>query len=126
MNIIKLEELELKILTELDITDYCNLNDINPDNITELNLKYNDLTDISGIKLFKNLERLWLDYNKITDISCIKNFKNLINLSIDYLRLESDQIEYIKSLKSLKNLFRIKGFKDMSVLNQLNKNIELY
>ena len=147
MNIIKLEELELKILTELDITDYCNLNDINPDNITELNLKYNNLTDISGIKLFKNLntlylnsneltdisvlkyliklKELYLNNNKITNISVLKNLTNLINLDIENLELESDQIEYIKSLKNIKKIWCKNRFKDMNIINELNKNIKI-
>ena len=72
MNIIKLVNLELKTFTEQDVSDYCLLNNINPEDITELNLYNNELTDISGIKLFKNLEDLSLHYNLIKDISVLK------------------------------------------------------
>ena len=145
MNRIYLTDLELKIFTEQDALDYCSINNINPDNIMVLNLSENKLTDISGIKLFKNLEKLDLGYNKIKDISVLKYLNNLKTLDISYneltdisviqylnklevldireLNLESDQIQYIKSLKNLKELWHREGFKDMSVLNQLDKNI---
>ena len=56
-------------------------------NITELYLHYNELTDISGIKLFKNLKLLNIVYNKIKDISVIQYLKNLIFLNINGFRI---------------------------------------
>ena len=170
MKTLHLQKLELKTFTEQNILDYCLLNSLNLENITTINLKYNKLTDISGIKYLKNLKGLYLNvnnltdisviknltdlkyldigYNNITDISVIKNFKNLIDLDLGYnkikdisavqylnklqhlgiinLRLESDQIKYINSCKNLKYLYCEKGFKDMSVLKQINENIEIY
>ena len=170
MDQIKLYNLELKTFTEQNVLDYCQINNINPDDITYLDLSDNKLTDISGIKLFKNLKKLYLDYNRVTDISGIKLFKNLrllylnnneitdifvlkdlknleiLNISnnqikdisviqylknlqilrIDYLKLESDQIEYIKLLKNLEELWCNNGFKKMNNINQLNENIEIY
>jgi len=191
MKEILLNNLELKTFTEQDVLDYCQINSIDSDKITELNLVNNELTDISGIKLFKNLENLWLNYNKITDISILKNsvnlkvlnlynneikdisflkdltdlewlnlnnneiknililkdlkklkylclgfnkikdisviqnFKDLELLDIKNLKLESDQIEYIKSLKNIEELYCYNGFKNMNVIKQLNKNIEI-
>ena len=118
--------LKLKTFTEQDVLDYCLLNNINPDKIIELWLSLNLLTDISGIKLFKNLKRLYMNNNKIKDISVIQYLKNLEILYIHNLKLKSDQIEYINSLKNLRNLWCYNGFKDMSVLDQLNKNINVY
>ena len=118
--------LKLKTFTEQDVLDYCLLNNINPDKIIELWLSFNLLTDISGIKLFKNLKRLYMNNNKIKDISVIQYLKNLEILYIHNLKLKSDQIEYINSLKNLRNLWCYNGFKDMSVLDQLNKNINVY
>ena len=148
MNEINLQYLNLKTFTEQNAEDYCLLNNINSDKIIQLSLSDNKLTDISGVKLFKNLKSLYLSNNKlidifdlknlinlkvlrlgnneIKDISVIKNLNNLEILYIQNLELESDQIEYIKSLKKLKTLFYIKGFKDRNILNQLNKNIELW
>jgi len=123
---INLNSLELKTFTEQDALDYCQLNNINPDNITELFLNNNKLTDISGIMVFKNIENLYLSYNKITDISVIQYLKKLCFLDMEYLELESEQIKYIKSLKNLKTLYCNKGFKNMSVLSELNNNIEIY
>jgi len=61
--------------------------------------------------------------NKLTNILFVKYLNNLKYLNISYL--ESDQIKYINSLKNLKELSCRNGFKDMSVLNQLNKNINI-
>jgi len=168
MNKINLNNLELKTFTEQDALDYCQLNSINPEDITELYLNDNELTDISGVKLFKNLKELYLNYNKLknilvlkdlnklerlnlnnnkitdililknlnkletlylsynelTDISVIQYLNNLIILGIRNLRLESDQIQYIKSIKKLEKIWCENGFKDMNILNQLNSNIK--
>ena len=148
MNQIKLYRLELKTFTEQNAEDYCLLNNINPSDIKELYLSFNKLTDISGVKLFKNLEKLALAENQLTnisvlkylnklevlyisdnnikDISVLKYLKKLKFLNIMYLKLESDQIQYINSVNTLKELYCDKGFKDMSVLNQLNKNIMIW
>ena len=125
MNQINLNSLELKTFTEQDALDYCNLNDINPDNITELDLSWNELTDISGIKIFKNLKELNLYENKLKDISVIQNLKKLKILDIRYLELKSDQVKYINSCKNLEILYNNKEFENMSDINKLNKKIKL-
>ena len=126
MNEIFLYSLKLKTFTEQNTEDYCLLNNIDLDNITELYLINNRLTDISGIKLFKNLKGLCLAYNRLINISVLKDLIKLEILDIRNLRLKSDQIEYIKSLKNLKELWYYNGFKDMSVLDKLNKKINLF
>jgi len=141
-----LSNLQLKTLTEQNITDYCQINNINYKDVILLNLFNNQLTDINGINIFKNLKVLYLGDNYFKDISFLSNFKEIEELdissnkylnnisSVKYLnklkylditnlRLEFDQIQYIKFLKNLKELHCYNGFKDMSVLNQLNKNI---
>ena len=125
MNEIDLSNLKLKTFTEQDALDCCKINNINADDINQLNLNNNKLTDISGIRLFKNLKYLHLYNNQIKNISVIQNFKNLGVLEIVNLELDSDQIKYIQSLKNLKELYCYKGFKDMSIINKLNKNIEI-
>ena len=148
MNKINLTSLELKTFTEQDALDYCQLNNINPLDINELDLSWNKLTDVSGIKLFKNLEELYLyNNNKIKNISILKNLiklkildissnpiKNisviqylteLKILDIGYLELKSDQIQYINSLNNLEELWCDYGFKDMDITDKLNKNIEI-
>ena len=96
MNEIKLRGLKLKTFTEQNVEDYCLLNNINSDNITELFLYNNELTDISGIKLFKNLKHLDLFNNKITDISAVKDLNKLKYLNIDFLKLKSDKFKSLK------------------------------
>ena len=82
MKEIQLSYLDLKTFTEQDAEDYCQINNINSENITELYLNDNELTDISGIKLFKNVEYLNIDNNKIEDISVLKDLINLKELVI--------------------------------------------
>jgi len=147
MNKIDLGNLKLKVFTEQDVIDYCFLNNLNINKITELDLSVNQLTDISVLKHLKKLELLSIENNKITDISALKdlknirelnisnnqikdisviqNFKELETLDIESLKLESDQIQYIKNLKNLNELWSRSGFKDISVLNKLNKNINI-
>ena len=148
MNKIDLSDLQLKIFTEQNVLDYCQINNINLDDITELDLSFNQLTDISGIRLFKNIKKLHLwnnrffkdisklkdlknlkfldiSSNQITDISVLKNLNKLEVLDINNLELESNQIKHIKSLNNLEKLYCRKAFKDMSVLKQLNKNINI-
>ena len=117
---IDLRSLDLKTFTEQDIKDYCSLNSLNLSDITELYIQGNQIKDISGIKLFKNLTTLNIQNTEIKDISVFKYLKKLRYLSIDNLRLESDQFQYIKNLEEL---WCRNGFKNMSVLNQL-KNID--
>ena len=128
MKEIKLNNLNLKTLTEQDILDYCQLNNINSDNIIILNLQDSEFTDISGIKLFKNLETLFIGYNKIKDISVIKDLINLKILGIEDLNLNSSQINHINSCKNLKKLYCYNGFKDMFILQKIKiliQNIKL-
>ena len=128
MNKIELNNLGIQKLTEQDILDYCLINNIKPDKILILDLSSNKLTDISVIKLFKNLENLNISFNKIkdisvlkdlnkleylnisdnniTDISVLKDLNNIINLDIFNLKLESDQIQYINSLNNLRILYQ--------------------
>ena len=124
--IIFLNNLELKTFTEQDALDYCQINNIDPLNITELLLGDNKLTDISGIKIFKNLENLSIKENLIKNISDIKYLNNLETLQINGLELESDQFKYIQSLNNLKILFCKNGFKDMNILKQLDIFIKVY
>ena len=99
MNKINLSNLQLKTFTEQDASDYCLLNNINRHVITELDLSGNKLTDITGIKLFKNLETLYLYNNETADISVLKDLNKLKTLNISY-----NQIIDISPIKYLKNL----------------------
>ena len=142
---INLESLKLKTFTEQNALDYCLLNDINYDSIKILTLNSNELTDISGIKLFKNLESLDIGYNKITDISILKylpelkklylrnnpikdisvihDLNKLEYLDITNLKLESDQIQYLNKNFKKYVLFLRNGFKDKTLFKKLNRNL---
>ena len=126
MNEINLSDLELKTFTEQDVLDYCQINNINPNNIIELDLSVNELTDISGIKIFKNLKELNLYENKLTDILSVKLLKNLKILNnIKDLDLSNNKITDISVIKNLKNLMILNisnnEIEDISVLKNLKK-----
>ena len=100
---IQLSNLRLKTFTQQDALDYCLLNNINIDNIKELSLYDNELIDISGIKIFKNIKVLRLHYNKpATDISVLKDLNSLEELYLFY-----NGIKDISVIKDLKNLERL-------------------
>ena len=99
MNKINLSNLNLKTFTEQDVLDYCQINNINPDNIKELDLSINQFINITVVKLFKNLEKLWLYYNQIKDIL---DLKYLIKLK--RLNLANNEIKDISVIKNLNNL----------------------
>ena len=145
MNKIYLNDLDLKTFSEQNASDYCQINNINSNNIITFELYSNKLTDISGLKLFKNIKKINIGYNKIedisvlkyltklkelymhnnkiTDISAVQYLTKLKILSISNLKLESDQIQYIENLKNLKELISISGFKNRDYIYRLNKNI---
>ena len=83
-----LTQLKLKNIKEQDVLDYCQINNINPNDITELWLSHNNLTDISGIRLFKNLEYLDISNNEITDISAIKNLKKITDFKYRKIKIK--------------------------------------
>ena len=119
MNYIKLKSLYLKTFTEQDVLDYCQLNNLNSDNITELDLSNNRLTNISGIRHFKNLKILYLENNYITDISVLKDLENLENLDLSYNEIKD--ISDLKNLNKLKTLLiNVIYITDTSVIKNLN------
>ena len=126
MNKIILSRLNLKTFTEQDVLDYCQINNLNFDDIRFLNLSYNELTDISGIKLFKNLNDLWLNDNNLTDISDLKNLNYLRELD-----LNNNKIEDISAVKNMSSIFSLdisdNLISEISVLSNLNylKNLKI-
>ena len=121
--ILHLNSLNLKAFTEQDALDYCSINNIKPLDIDQLNLYLNErLEDISGIRLFKNLEILDLSNNWLEDISAVKTLKKLKKLY-----LVNNNITDISVLKDLNNLERINindnFIKDISVIKNL-KNLQ--
>ncbi|PTS96034.1 hypothetical protein DBR27_16615, partial [Flavobacterium sp. HMWF030] len=100
--------------------------------IINLSLRENQITDISFIKNFNKLAALNLDSNKISDITVLKYLKEL-----NYLRLSTNQIldltalEKLDSLKYLNvrnnNISNITPIKNLKLLENLylwNNNIE--
>jgi internalin A len=92
----------LSSMTELDLF-YNKITDISPlgslTNLTTLNLSYNRISDISFLGSLTNLTTLDLSFNQITDISFLGSLTNLTTLFI-----WENQITDISSLGSLTNL----------------------
>ncbi|MEA3450884.1 MAG: leucine-rich repeat domain-containing protein, partial [Bacteroidota bacterium] len=119
---------DLKSLTTLNlrsnnISDISFLKDLK--NLTTLDLSANEISDISVLKDMKSLTSLNLSFNQISDISVLKNLKNLTNLN-----LERNQITNISVLKELKNLIIFDGEHNMisniKSLNSLSSLQQLY
>ena len=134
MKQLQLSNLKLKTFTEQDILDYCQINNINPDKITILYLDDNQLTDISGVKLFKNLTELYLWNNRLKNISVLRNLINLKNLWLNDNKLTD--ISLLSNLKNLKELYLgnnqiidisvIQYFTELKELNIKNLLLESY
>ncbi len=92
----------LSNLTELNL-NWNKITDITPlsalTNLTYLNLNYNQITDITGLSALTNLTYLSLSANPITDITGLSALTNLT-----YLDLSANQITDITGLSALTNL----------------------
>lgn len=53
------------------------------DNCTSLDLSYNELTSITAVKYFENLQELILDNNKLRDLKTLPPILNLTTLSLN-------------------------------------------
>ena len=135
MNKIELNNLGIQKLTEQDSFDYCSINNINPENITKLYLNNNNLTDISGIKLFKNLINLYIDSSRLENISVLKYLINLKELylsnnnikdisilkylsELEILNISSNEI---RNISAVKNLINLKHLNIQSLLLESNQ-----
>ena len=112
-------QLNLRNNQIIDISPLKNLN-----NLTKLSLRNNKIIDISPLKNLNNLTELYLYKNQIIDISALKNLNNLTKLL-----LNSNQITDISALKNLKKLNILylweNQITDISALKNLNKLTKL-
>lgn len=53
------------------------------DDCTSLDLSYNELTSITGVKHFQNLQELILDNNKLRDLKTLPCIPSLTTLSLN-------------------------------------------
>ena len=114
-------------VTELDLF-WNQVSDISPlrplTNLTELNLSNNQISDISPITALTSLTKLSLSSNKINDISPLSSLTNLTSLHLSEI-----QINDISPLRSLTNLTELDLFgnqiSDISPLSSLTKLTEL-
>ncbi len=72
------------------------------DQVKDLDLSNNKISDLNGIEKFSNLRVLKLNNNKITKVEGLKDLK-----SLEKLFLRHNQITEIKNLKNLNNLKHI-------------------
>jgi Leucine-rich repeat (LRR) protein len=97
-----LTDVDLELLTYL-YADNFGIKDLsgieNAKNLTGLDLRGNQITDISPLKDLTHLNSLTLWDNEISDISALENLTNLT-----YLDLDGNNITDITKLKSLTNL----------------------
>jgi len=106
-------------LKDNEISDITLLKELK--NLTNLDLSNNKISDITPLKELKNLTELYLFDNKSIDITPLKELKNLTTL-----HLQSNQIRNITPLKELKNLTTLRlqsnQIRDITPLKEL-KNL---
>jgi hypothetical protein len=86
------------LLKEAETTD-CDVGDRKLSSLTELDLSYNQISDIKPLASLTNLTFLDLSADQISDIKPLASLTNLTTLY-----LGGNQISYIKPLASLTNL----------------------
>ncbi|MCL1903096.1 MAG: leucine-rich repeat protein [Oscillospiraceae bacterium] len=106
-------------LREKRLSDISNLSErYNAEDVQELILSSNKITDISPLSEFRNLKRLYLNKNQIVDISPLAKLKNL-----EQLFLSNNKISDISSLNDFDKLERLdlndNEITDISPLSQL-------
>jgi internalin A len=130
-SIIELEKIlriTLKIFVNEDIEHFDNRNSFQLDknnDIVELNLKDNQLSDISILHSFLKIEKLYLGSNKLTDVSALNSL-----VSLTYLNLSNNQLSNISALSSLESLTNLNlkdnQLSDISILQSFKKIKKLY
>jgi Leucine-rich repeat (LRR) protein len=89
---------DLKKLTELDV-DFVGIADLTGleycTNLEELGLQFNQISGVSTLSRLTNLKELGLDHNQISDVSALSKLTNL-----KWLWLNHNQISDIKPLVS--------------------------
>ncbi|MBV7272739.1 leucine-rich repeat domain-containing protein [Clostridium sp. PL3] len=117
---------DIEDITELD-AKYHEIQDISGieklTNLQKLNLLENQISSIDSLKNLTNLKQLTLGNNKISNISVLKNLVNLQTLDLGEYYDSCNQISNIDVLKSLTNLqeLNLSGnqLKDISALKNL-------
>lgn len=96
-------------------------------NVKKLNISGKDLTDVTGISVFTNLEELYANMNKITNMNEISKLTKLIKLDLgDNNKISLTDIKALQNLKilNLKNNnltnTEIKELANLTKLEELN------
>lgn len=73
-----------------------------PNNITSLNLSWNDLSDIKWIEKYTKLKKIDLSYNKLTDedFESLKALKNLIYINVKWNDVSEELLNQISNFNA--------------------------
>ena len=89
-------------------------------NLQQLYLAHNQVSDISALQTLTNLQILYFNYNQVSDISALQNLTNLTSLVFG-----DNQVSDISALQNLTNLWWLKFWQnqvsDISALQNLTK-----
>jgi Leucine-rich repeat (LRR) protein len=117
---VDLVELNLRMNQIVDISPLSGLT-----NLTVLRLKSNKITDISALSGLTNLTELWLDSNQIVDISALSNLTNITWLALDWNKISN--ISALSGLTNLRELGLVSNeIVDISALSELTNLDRLY
>jgi len=98
-----------------------------PQNVTELFLHYNQISDITPLQSLSKLDKLWMYSNQISDITSLQSLNSLHFLSLNYN--EISDISPLRSMTDLRELSLwenqiddITALQSMQYLNTLHLN----
>ena len=89
-------------------------------NENNLDLEYCEISDLTPLATFKNLNYLWLLGNNISNLNPLRGLKNLTDLELSINKISD--ISPLQSLTNLTELFLYENqISDITSLNKLNK-----
>ncbi|ECH5525087.1 LPXTG cell wall anchor domain-containing protein [Listeria monocytogenes] len=110
------------LLGKASVTDIVSQNEL--DQPTGINVPYKGIKNLEGVQYLNNLSNLFVYFNEITDISVISNLSNL-----KYVYLDENHINDFRPLSNLTNLTELSlgstQISDISVLSNLTNLTEL-
>ncbi|EHK2493723.1 InlB B-repeat-containing protein [Listeria monocytogenes] len=110
------------LLGKASVTDIVSQNEL--DQPTGINVPYKGIKNLEGVQYLNNLSNLFVYFNEITDISVISNLSNL-----KYVYLDENHINDFSPLSNLTNLTELSlgstQISDISVLSNLTNLTEL-
>lgn len=119
-----IEILEDKVESNDDDTKTIEITEDNINQITKLELAEKQITDISGIEKFTNLQELQIYSNSIEDISVLQNNETLRIINLNNNQLSDDDMQIFSTMPNLE-ILGIAHNKSITKIGELSKATNL-